>query len=150
MENNEFKKVHIKNRTCYYFNDIIKSEYFDPDNILIDQKSHESLIDLKPLHIRFDKIDGFCRVYYVTRYLILLGSEKYDAIYDRIRYLKSKTSAITYSFSHYFAKMKVESYDFLPIEKRFTLHNVVIHLKSVLNKDKNHYYYKISYQLPEK
>ena len=26
MENNEIKKVHIKNRMCYYFDDIIKLE----------------------------------------------------------------------------------------------------------------------------
>ena len=40
MENNEFYKVHIKNRTCYYyFDDIIKIEHFDFDNILIDEKS---------------------------------------------------------------------------------------------------------------
>ena len=36
-----------------------------------------------------------------------------------------------------------------------TLHNVIIHIKSVLNKDKNRYYYKIflekcSYQLAKK
>ena len=36
MENNEFKKVPIKYRTCYYFDDIIKLEDFDFDNILID------------------------------------------------------------------------------------------------------------------
>ena len=41
-ENNEFKKVRIKNRTCYYFDDIIKLEVFDYDNILIDKKSYES------------------------------------------------------------------------------------------------------------
>ena len=33
-ENNDIKKVHIKNRTCYYFDDIIKLEDFDLDNIL--------------------------------------------------------------------------------------------------------------------
>ena len=38
MENNEFKKVCIKNRTYYYFDDIIQSEDFDLDNILIDKK----------------------------------------------------------------------------------------------------------------
>ena len=42
MENNEFKKVRIKNRTCYYFNDTIKLEELDIDNILIDEKSHEN------------------------------------------------------------------------------------------------------------
>ena len=46
-------------------------------------------------------------------------------------------------FSHYFAKVKVDSNDSLPIEKRLTLPNAIIHIQSVLNKDKNHYYYKI-------
>ena len=32
VENNELKKLSIKNRTCYYFDDIIKFEYFDFDN----------------------------------------------------------------------------------------------------------------------
>ena len=40
------------------------------------------LIDSKPLRIRFDKI-------------ALLGSEKYDFMYDRIRYLKKVKSGIT-------------------------------------------------------
>ena len=46
-------------------------------------------------------------------------------------------------FSDYFAIFKVDSYDSLPIEKLLTLHNVIIHIKSILNKDKNHYYLKI-------
>ena len=41
-ENNEFYKDHIKNRTCYYFDDIIKLEGFDIYIILIDEKSHEN------------------------------------------------------------------------------------------------------------
>ena len=85
----------------------------------------------------------------------MFGTRKYDAFYDRIRYLISLKSSITYIFSHYFAKIKVDSYDSLPIEKTLTLHNVIILIKSVLNKDKNHYYYKIflekcSYQLAKK
>ena len=35
MENNKYKEVCIKNRTCYYFDDIIKLQDFDIDNILI-------------------------------------------------------------------------------------------------------------------
>ena len=77
MENNEFKKVRIKNCTCYYFDDTIKSEDFDPDNIWKVEKSYkniliydilyETLIFPKPLPIRFDKIEGFIRIYDVTR-----------------------------------------------------------------------------------
>ena len=30
--------------SCYYFDDIIKIEDFDPDNILIDEKSYENIL----------------------------------------------------------------------------------------------------------
>ena len=81
--NNEFLKVHMKNCACYYFKNIIKLEDFDLDNTLIDKKSHQNilicdisyktLIDPKPLCIRFHKIDGFIRIYDGTRYLTLFG-----------------------------------------------------------------------------
>ena len=66
---------------CYYFNDIIKLEDFNFDNILIDEKSPQNiliydiscktLIGPKPLHIRFDKIDGFIRIYGGTRFFLI-------------------------------------------------------------------------------
>ena len=96
MGNNEFKKGYIKNRTCYYFDDMIIFEDFDFD-ILIDEKSHEnilvydisykSLIGPKPLIKTFNKIHGFIIICHGTRYLVLFGPEKCDAISNRIRYL---------------------------------------------------------------
>ena len=44
----------------------------------------------------------------------------------------------SYVFSHSYAKIKVDSYDSLPLEKTLTLHNVTIFLE------------KISYQLAKK
>ena len=66
-----------------------------------------------------------------------------------------KKRGMTYVFSHYYAKIKVDSYDSLPLEKTLTLHNVLIHINSVLHEDQNHYYYNIflekcSCQLAEK
>ena len=53
----------------YYFNDIIKIEDFNLENILIDENSYKNilvynilyknLIASKPLCVRFNKIDGF-------------------------------------------------------------------------------------------
>ena len=107
---------------------IIKLEDYDIDNILIDEESHENillydniyktLIGGKPLRIRFDKIDGFIKIYNGTKYIVLFGSEKRDASYNRIRYIIQLRSSITYTFSYYYAKIKVDSYDSLPIEKR--------------------------------
>ena len=88
MKNNDkLKEINIKDRTCYYFDDIIKFEDFDIDSILIDEKSYQNdsvfnisyktLIGARPVRIRFHKIDGFIRIYDGTRYLVLFGSEKY-------------------------------------------------------------------------
>ena len=46
------------------------------EHISIYNISCNDLIGPKPWHIRFDKIDGFIRIYSGTRYLILFGSEK--------------------------------------------------------------------------
>ena len=113
---------------CCYFDSIIKLEVFGVNNILMDEKSHKNnsiysiscktLIGGKPLCIRLGKIDGFIRIYYGARYLILFGSKKYDAILNRIRYLVSPKSSMIYIFSHEFVKIKVDSYYSLPIGKK--------------------------------
>ena len=46
-------------------------------------------------------------------------------------------------FSRYFAKIKVDSYDSLPMKNILALHNALMKINAVLNKDKNLYYYKI-------
>ena len=46
IENNEFKKVYIKNRTCFYFDDIIKLDDFDIDNFCNRWKITRKYFDL--------------------------------------------------------------------------------------------------------
>ena len=88
------------------------------------------------MHIRFDKIDGFIRVYNGAIYLVLFGPEKYDSIYIKLRYILTLKSSTTDVFFQNYAKMKNDFFDFLPIEKKtLTLHNVIILIKSVFNKD---------------
>ena len=41
---NEFKKINIKNRTCSYFDDIMKVEDINAYNILLDKKSNENIL----------------------------------------------------------------------------------------------------------
>ena len=83
------------------------------------------------MSIRFDKTDGFIRVYDGTKYLVLFGPEKDDAIYNRIRYLISQRSGITYVVSHNYVILKVNLYDSLLPEKILTLHNGIMLIKSV-------------------
>ena len=39
---NKDKGIDIKNRTYYFFNDIINIKNFDPNNIKIDEKSYKN------------------------------------------------------------------------------------------------------------
>ena len=52
------------------------------ENILVYDISYKTLIGAKLLRIRFEKINGFIRVYDQTRYLVLFGPEKYDTIFQ--------------------------------------------------------------------
>ena len=74
------------------------------------------------MHIRFNNIEGFIRVYDGTRYLVLFGGEKYYFLYNRIRYLTGVKIGITYVISHNYAKIKVDSFDSLPLEQNVTFH----------------------------
>ena len=67
-------------------------------NIFNCKISYKTLIAAKLLHIRLDKVDGFIRVYDETKYLVLISPEKYDAICNKMRYLISQKSCITYVF----------------------------------------------------
>ena len=74
---NKVKDIDIKNRTYYFFNDIINIKNFDPHNIEIDEKSYKNILiyyvgyvtikDLKyvkinsanPLYLIFSKVNGY-------------------------------------------------------------------------------------------
>ena len=64
-------------------------------------------MDAKSLRIRFDKIDGFIKIYDGSRYLVSFGPKRYDAIYDTIIYLISEKCGITYSISYNFVKIVI-------------------------------------------
>ena len=77
--------------------------------------SHQVVASIKQINL-------FELVYDGTKYLVLFGAEKYDFIYNRIRYLVGVKSGVTYVISHDYAKIKVDSYDSLPLEKGYTTH----------------------------
>ena len=66
--------------------------------------------------IRFDGADGCIRLYDGIRYFVLFTPEK-DDNYNRIRYLMSQKSGITYAFSHNYEKTKTDLCDSLPLGK---------------------------------
>ena len=87
---NKVKDIDIKNRTYYFFNDIINIKNFDPNNFKIDGKSYKDILiyyigyvtikDLKyvkinsvnPLYFIFNKVDGYLEEINGNEYLTLV------------------------------------------------------------------------------
>ena len=90
--------------------------------------SYKTLTE-KLIDIRFDKVNGFIRVYDSARYLTLFKLGKYCAIFNRIRYLIRVKSGITYVIYHNYERSKVGSCDSWTLEKTLTFHNVTILIK---------------------
>ena len=81
----ELKQTDIKNRTCYYFDNIMRVIDINFSNILWNEKSYKTyerilIYDItykiftgsKPLRVRFDEIDGFIKIHDGIRYLVLV------------------------------------------------------------------------------
>ena len=151
MESNDkLKEIDIKNHTCHYFENIININDLNLD-ILIGQKLYYILIynvacktqySTKPLHIIFDKVH--VRKYDGTEYLALFHSdEKYEKLFNKIRYLTMVKTNIPNVYSHIHIKIKINSGDDLPFKKSLTMENVVTLIKFVFNKNHNHYHYEM-------
>ena len=57
--------------------------------------------------------------------------------------LISEKNGITDSINQNFARIRIDSYNSLPIEKVLSFHDVIMLIKSVVNKNENNCYYKI-------
>ena len=104
------------------------------------------------MRIRFDKIDGFIiSLDGKIKHSILFDYELFNKICDKIKYIISKKNGLTNSINHNFGKIRIDSYNSLRIKKILTFHDVIVYIihdviiliKSLVNKNKNKYYYNI-------
>ena len=79
----------------------------------------------------------------MVKHLVLLDYGLLDKTCDKIKYLISKKSGITNNIDYNFGTIRIDSYNSLPIKKILTFHNVIILIKSVVNKNENKYCYNI-------
>ena len=94
----------------------------------------KNCVGAKLLCIKYDERDGYIKIQDRIRYLALFDYGWFDIICGKIKYITSKKSGVTDSTNHNFG---------WPVEKILTFRNVVILIKSVVNKNKNEYNYDI-------
>ena len=62
----EVKQISIKNRTYYFYNDIINLKYFEPNLLKIDKKSYKNIGIYNIGYITIKKIDDYENIYSVN------------------------------------------------------------------------------------
>ena len=158
------KEINIKNRTYYFFDDMINIANFDPNLLKIDKKSyknidiyyiryiimndsdHVKINSVNPLYLIIDEVDGHFEEKTGNKYLILDSTDKskevlitYAKLWDGIKNSIDKVNRRLGDYGEDFMKIKFNSDDNLPLNKTLKLHNMTIAVRSVFVEDGKYY-----------
>ena len=139
----EIKQIDIKNRTYYFYNDIIDLKDFDARLLKIDKKSYknigiynigyitikkfddcENIYSVNPLHLRVDHANGYIEEKEVNEYLVFDSADeneellkKYNNVFNGIRDKIKEKSSDECDYEKDYMKIKFSSDDDLPLNK---------------------------------
>ena len=71
----EVKQINIKNRTYYFYNDMINIKSFEPNLLKIDRKSYKNIGIYNIGYITIKKIDDCENIYSVSLLHLLINHE---------------------------------------------------------------------------
>ena len=158
----EVKQINIKNRTYYFYNDMINLKHFEPNVLKIDKKhckginiykiryitiknidDYESIYSVNPLYLKINYASGYIKEKNGNKYLIFDDSvdenkevlKKYADVWNGI---KNKIKAINGKENDYekdYMKIKFNSDDDLPLNKPLKFHMMTIIIRSVFEED---------------
>ena len=78
----EVKQINIKNRTYYFYNDMINLKNFEPNVLKIDKKSYKNIGIYNIGYITIKKIDDYESIYSVNPFYLRVNLAN--------RYIKEK------------------------------------------------------------
>ena len=79
----EVKQINIKNRTCYFYNNMINLKKFEPNLFKIDRKSCKNIDIYNIDYITIKKIDD-CENIYSVNPLYLLVNHETDILWKKM------------------------------------------------------------------
>ena len=158
------KQITIKNRTYYFFSDMINIEDFDSGLLKIDKKSFKNIdiyyignitikkIDdcdnihsVNPLYLIIGKVDGFIEEKNGSKYLVFDSSDKnkkvfkkYTELWDGIKNeIDTMNGGIKAEYGKDFMKIKFNTDDDLPLNKPLKIHMLTTVVRSVFEEGGN-------------
>ena len=159
------KEINIKNRTYYFYNDIIDIKTFDSNNLKLDKKTHKDLdiynigyvtiikighsYDVNivnPLYLRIDNTSGYIEEINEDKYLLFdVGDEnkellkRYDDVFDRLIDEIKKIHDDCLGYTKDYTKIKFNSDDNLPLNKPLKFYNMTVTIRCVISEDNKLY-----------
>ena len=154
------KQINIKNRTYYFYNDMINIKNFDPILLKIARKSYKNIYIYNIGYITIKKIDDYENIYCVNplyllvnhasryiekkcvnKYLIFDSTDenkellkKYNDVWNGIKNKIEEVSSVKYDYEKDYMKIKFNSDEDLPLNKPLKFHNMTISIRSVFEE----------------
>ena len=157
------KEISIKNRTYYFYNDIINLEEFHERKIKVDKKDfndrdiyylgyeHKKKISkcnvinrVNRLYLRVIDMKGrFEKGKDDARYLVISDkNDIYKKLVDTLESIKNKITEKTWDVVEYdkdYMKIKFESNNIFPTDKDVNIHIATIIIRAIFAKDSKYY-----------
>ena len=159
------KQIMIKNRTYYFYNDIIDIEAFDSNMLKLEKKSYKDLdiynigyVTIKkigygydinsvnPLYLRTDNANGYIKEINRDKYLVFdvtYGNKEFLKRYDDVfNGIISKIKKIDDDWLEYvkdYMKIRFSSDDNLPLNKPLKFYNMTVTIRCVFSEDNKLY-----------
>ena len=157
----EVKQINIKNRTYYFYNDIIDLKDFDAKLLKIDKKSYknidiyyigyitikkiddyESIYSVNPLYLRINHASGYIEEKNGNKYLIFDSVDenkellkKYNYVWNGIKNKIKEVSSGECDYEKDYMKIKFNSDNNLQLNKPLKFLNMTITIRSVFEED---------------
>ena len=156
------KQIGIKNRTYYFYNDMVDIKEFDSNLLKIDKKSYKdigiykigyitikeiddygNIYSVNPLYLTIPHASGFIEEKGVNKYLVFSSTDenkellkKYKDVFNGIRdETKTINGGKENDYEKDYMKIKFNSDDNLPLNKPLKFHLMTITIRSVFEED---------------
>ena len=163
---NKADDIDIKNRTYYFFNDIINIKNFDPNNIKIDiyrkpfkniriyyigyvtikDSKHVKINSINPLYLIFNKVNGYFEEINGNKYSTLVPTneskekkKKYEDLLSKIRDLIRSITKSSDDYDEKYMKIKFNSNNELPLNKTIEIPTMTIVVRAVFYENNKYY-----------
>ena len=155
------KQINIKNRTYYFYNDIIDIENFDAKLLKIDKKSYKdidifnigyvtkkkigncmNINSVNPLYLGITRVNGYIEEKGMDKYLVFDSTdenkellEKCNDVFNGIRDKIKEINSNECDYEKDYMKIRFNSDDDLPLNKSLKFRLMTITIRHVFEED---------------